>query len=264
MPEMQRSSMVVFTDLDATLLDHETYSYAAADEALGWLREQHIPLVLCSSKTLAEMNVLHAELGLSAPMVTENGAAVAFPSQADGAEWEIAATGASHDQVLSVIRALRTEHTYDFEGFSDWDVQGVMDHTGLPADRAALSRQRNGTEPILWNDSVERFGAFEAAVEAAGLRIVAGGRFLHVMGRFDKADGMQTVLQHLPHQQPTVIALGDSPNDAAMLNAADIAVVIQSPRAEHLQPGAERVIRTTGQGPVGWQEAMDLIRQKYV
>jgi mannosyl-3-phosphoglycerate phosphatase len=257
--------MVVFTDLDATLLDHETYSYAAANRALTWLKEQGIPLVLCSSKTLAEMQVLHGELGLSAPVVTENGAAVALPPSGPNDTWNIQATGAQHAGVLAVIRNLRQEYGYDFAGFSDWDVEGVVKHTGLPAERAALARQRNGTEPILWHDSEERFGAFEQAVEAAGLRIVAGGRFFHVMGRFDKADGMRQVLaglKHEPHKNPLVVALGDSPNDAAMLNAADIAVVIQSPRAQQIQPTAAQVIRTTGEGSVGWQEAMDIIRKQ--
>ena len=265
MIESAQPAMVVFTDLDATLLDHESYSYAPAQEALTWLSNQGIPLVLCSSKTLAEMQVLHAELGLSAPMVTENGAAVAIPPAAGGSEWQIDATGASHASVLEVIHGLRQQRGYDFAGFSDWDVDGVVAHTGLPAARAALARKRNGTEPILWHDSPERFQEFEQAVESAGLRIVAGGRFLHVMGRFDKADGMRAVLQRLQLEQRgqvSVVALGDSPNDAAMLSAADIAVVIQSPRAAQIQPTAPRVIRTQGQGPVGWQEAMDLIRTK--
>ena len=46
-------ALLVFTDLDGTLLDHEDYSYAAANEALAELRSRRIPLILCSSKTAA-------------------------------------------------------------------------------------------------------------------------------------------------------------------------------------------------------------------
>lgn len=51
-------AMVIFTDLDGTLLDHETYSFAAAGEALEALTRENIPLILCSSKTRAEIELL--------------------------------------------------------------------------------------------------------------------------------------------------------------------------------------------------------------
>ncbi|MFQ5696467.1 MAG: mannosyl-3-phosphoglycerate phosphatase, partial [Terriglobia bacterium] len=47
--------LIVFTDLDATLLDHQTYSWAAAEPALRRLRLLGIPLVFCTSKTRAEV-----------------------------------------------------------------------------------------------------------------------------------------------------------------------------------------------------------------
>ena len=79
--------LLVVTDLDGTLLDHETYSYAEAAPALAELRRRGIPLVLASSKTRAEMELLHAELGLSDPFICENGAAICTPT-AGGVEVE--------------------------------------------------------------------------------------------------------------------------------------------------------------------------------
>ncbi|MCG7852909.1 MAG: HAD hydrolase family protein, partial [Methanosarcinaceae archaeon] len=48
---------VVFTDLDGTLIDHDTYSYKAARPALAALKKQGIPLIFCTSKTRAEIEV---------------------------------------------------------------------------------------------------------------------------------------------------------------------------------------------------------------
>ena len=42
---------VIFSDLDGTLLDSQTYSFQAAEPALLALRKQGTPLVLCTSKT---------------------------------------------------------------------------------------------------------------------------------------------------------------------------------------------------------------------
>jgi mannosyl-3-phosphoglycerate phosphatase len=57
---------VVVTDVDGCLLD-ETYRWEPARPALDALKKRGIPLVLCSSKTRAEMEPLHADLGLDAP-----------------------------------------------------------------------------------------------------------------------------------------------------------------------------------------------------
>jgi mannosyl-3-phosphoglycerate phosphatase len=254
-------NLVVFTDLDATLLDHETYSWEPARPALTCLREQSVPVILCSSKTLAEMQQIAAELELHLPLVVENGAAIALPPT-DNDAWSVQAMGTPRTEVLHVLHALRDEHGWDFQGFGDWDDDGVALHTGLPTDRAARARQRHGTEPILWHDSDANWQDCLTALAEKNLRAVAGGRFIHVMGHFDKADGMQAVLKHLQRQHNSVtVALGDSPNDEAMLSAADIAVVIQSPRTDLVQPTASKVIRTLHSGPAGWNEAMQRIIQ---
>ena len=72
-------NLIVFTDLDGSLLDSTTYSFKAATPALNALREQGIPLVLVSSKTRAEMEPLRQRLGHCDPFIVENGGAVFVP-----------------------------------------------------------------------------------------------------------------------------------------------------------------------------------------
>ena len=54
---------VIFTDLDGTLLDHETYSWATAEPALKRLRKEGVPLIMVSSKTRLEIEVLRDQMG---------------------------------------------------------------------------------------------------------------------------------------------------------------------------------------------------------
>ena len=61
---------LVFTDLDGTLLDHDTYGWEAASPALAQCRERGIPIVLVSSKTRAEMDNLRRRMGLSMPFIS--------------------------------------------------------------------------------------------------------------------------------------------------------------------------------------------------
>lgn len=70
---------VIFTDLDGTLLEREGYSYTPALPALNLIAKHNIPLILNSSKTVAEILSLRTELGNRHPFVVENGAALFSP-----------------------------------------------------------------------------------------------------------------------------------------------------------------------------------------
>ena len=69
----------IFTDLDGTLLSHDTYSFKPALVALKLIRSRGIPLVLCSSKTRVEIEYWRRRLENHHPSITENGGAIFHP-----------------------------------------------------------------------------------------------------------------------------------------------------------------------------------------
>ena len=108
---------MVFTDLDGTLLDHDTYGWEAAAPALEQLKAKRVPVVLISSKTRAEMAPLREALRLEDPFVSENGGGIflpraIFPEKPEGAApemgeaedfWEIP-LGVPYKQLVSALR----------------------------------------------------------------------------------------------------------------------------------------------------------------
>src|SRR4051812_40579094 len=70
---------VIFSDLDGTLLQPDTYSCGPAETAVRALRELGYPLVLCSSKTRAELEFWRGKLHNDAPFIVENGGAIYIP-----------------------------------------------------------------------------------------------------------------------------------------------------------------------------------------
>ncbi|MFK7863222.1 MAG: HAD-IIB family hydrolase [Pseudohongiellaceae bacterium] len=250
-------SLLVFTDLDGSLMEHESYSIKPAEKALAVLARKNIPLVMNSSKTAAEIEALQKMMAMPGAYICENGAALKLPEQAEPLKF-----GQPRMLWLEKVHEFRSQEGFKFQGFSDWSASDIAELTGLDQKSAELSKQREFSEPILWRDSANAKRKFVEQLSSLGLKLLEGGRFVSIQSAFDKSNGMMWLKSQ---QNPTLtIALGDSPNDEAMLNCADIAVVIKSAKSERIKlTGAQKVIRTKRPGPAGWQDAMLEILQQY-
>jgi len=151
------SSLIVFTDLDGSLLDGTTYSYEAATPALTALRELGIPLVLVSSKTRAEMEPLRQRLDLHDPFIVENGGAVFVP---DGlfdfplermrtrSPYQVIELGLPYHMLRDVLKQIEHAVETPLQGFGDLSIEAIMRATGLPHADAILAKQREYDEPF--------------------------------------------------------------------------------------------------------------------
>jgi len=255
---------IIFTDLDGTLLDHDTYSWEPAAAALAQLQRRGIPVVLNSSKTLAELEQWRRQLGLKDPLVCENGAFIDVPSGYFATDMPVRDPLPDRPMLQAAYLQVRAAGGFRCVAFFELGTDGIAAATGLDREAAERANQRFATEPVLWQDSAAALLQFRAAIEGLGLRCLSGGRFVHVMGNADKATAMQDLMAAYVRMSPTIprtsIALGDGPNDATMLAAASIAVVV---RGRHRHAIAlknhPRVVYTREYGPVGWQNAVSEI-----
>ncbi|HKK97759.1 MAG TPA: HAD-IIB family hydrolase [Marivita sp.] len=244
-------TLVVFSDLDGTLLDHDTYSWEAARPALDRLARLSCPVILTSSKTAAEIAVLQDAMGLTGlPAIVENGAGVVgLDDPADAP---------TYNHLRQQLEALPDVVRSRFQGFGDMDVAEIVTITGLSPDGATLAKRRDFSEPGLWSgDDTER-AAFVDALADNGLTATQGGRFLTLSFGATKADGMAKVLAH--YRPRHCVALGDAPNDITMLEAAEFGVIVANPHRDPLPTlGGEaegRISRTLEAGPRGWNTAI--------
>jgi mannosyl-3-phosphoglycerate phosphatase len=260
-----KKKFLVVTDLDATFLDH-SYNWGEAKPAMARLRELGLPLVLNSSKTVAEMEDLAIELGLQSPLVAENGGLLAIPNDRTGV-YSVQIKGLPRKEILEVAHGLRSHMGYKFEGFADWSDQELAERSGLSIIQSQRSLARFATEPFSWEDSESLRLEFADQLSMQGIRMLRGGRFWHLMGASDKADGSASVLKYYQELEPDtewqVIALGDSANDTAMLEAADIAVVIPHSDGAHISPKAPRVVHAPFPATKGWNAAILSLLDEY-
>jgi len=263
-----KEQLLVFTDLDATLLDHNSYSFAPAKPALGRLHSLNIPVVLNSSKTIPELTRLCQQMGNEHPFIVENGASIVIPAAYfSNPHAEQINFGESHDKILQLLDTLRLQGC-KFQNFNSMSIATLCTTTGLNEAEARLARERSGTEPLLWLGDKEQFNHFGNEIENAGLRLIKGGRFHHVTGMFDKGSATKYLIERFQAQAGDTpirsVGLGDSPNDIPMLDAVDLPLLIRSGRTPDMLKNRPHWKPSQQEGPQGWnQSIMQLLDSEF-
>lgn len=267
-------AIVVFTDLDGTLLDSETYAFDAATDALNELRARLIPLVLVSSKTRAEIEPIRSRLGNRHPFIVENGGAVIIPAgyfpfpltaAKTSGPYFLLEFGTPYTQLRQALKEIASELGTPLRGYGDMSVDEVAQRTGLSLEEAALSKERDYDEPFVIDGHGQdiQIDRLAKAIARYGLRWTTGDRFHHLMGSQDKGDAVRHLIRcYQKHYQDeekrlTTLALGNSLNDVPMLAAADTPILVQLANGTYTAGiDLPRLIRAPAPGPVGWNQAV--------
>jgi mannosyl-3-phosphoglycerate phosphatase len=257
---------LIFTDLDGTLLDHDTYGWEAARPALDRLRRQGIPWVLVTSKTRAEVEFWRRCLDNEHPFIVENGGAACvpleyFPYAVRGGkrrgDYEAFEWGTPYEELIADLQRASQTSRCRVRGFHEMTPEEVGRLCDLPLEQAVLAKQREYDEPFLILDPVGA-GALGAAIGGRGKQWTRGGRFWHILGANDKAlaVGALSALFKQGNAPVRTIGLGDGLNDVSFLNVVDAPVLIRSPQAAELKARVPRGVVTDRAGPAGWNDAI--------
>lgn len=243
-----KPGLVVFTDLDGTLLDFHSYSYEAAQAGLRELKRLNVPLVLVSSKTRYEIVHLRKLLGLDTPFICENGSAIFWPKagvpekprgarEKDG--FWVREFGVPYSEVRKQLVTYREATKIHCEGFGDWNLETITAMSGVPHGMVALAKKREYSEPFIFRPTPS-----EAALQnhlknlsKNGFAIIEGGRFYHLIGEdADKGKAVAELIKWynaVEPVKPRTLAFGDAPSDWPMMNVCDIAVAVKRPDGKY-------------------------------
>jgi len=269
--------IIIYTDLDGTLLDHQTYSCAAALPALRAAIDKGVPIIFCSSKTRAEIEVIQQCALVRDPFIVENGGAVYlpggyFPFNIEGSilrdGLQVIELGAPYSRLVEALRQIRAGMPCRVLGFSDMTEDEIAEDCGLMPAEARRARRRE------YDEAFKIIGADAGAaqlilrkIEEAGLRYAIGGRYYHLMGDNDKGRAVRVLndLFKRAHGSIVTVGLGDSQNDLPMLEAVDLPVLVKKPEGRYDQTVVDRLpgARLAGEvGPQGWKTAvMEILQQ---
>lgn len=263
--------IVVFSDLDGTLLERDDYAFDQALPALNLLADKAIPVVFCTSKTRAEAEVYRQLLDNHDPFVVENGGAFYVPEgyfdgpidhDLSGAGYLVRELAAPYRTQVDALARVRRQTGARLRGFSDMTAAEVAERCNLSLDRAALARAREYDEPFLIQDRGAGAGVL-AALGAEGAPVTRGDRFHHLCGG-DKGRAVSLLMALFRRAWPDVlsIGIGNRLNDLTLLEAVDVPILVATEDGTHDRASVPGLRYADGVGPEGWNAAlMELLGQ---
>ncbi len=268
LPMTTTRKLVIFTDLDGTLLDRNTYSFEPALPALNLIKQEDVPLILSSSKTRAEIEVYRKRLDNDHPFVAENGGAVFVPAgyfsfphpydrESDG--YFVLELGSLRPQIIGVLESVEKETGIPIKGFSDLREEEICSLSGLNLNEAGLAKRREYDEPFLVDGGEKEFEIVKRKIEEKGMNYTWGGRFHHIFGRNDKGKAVEVLKELYETQFFSIfsVGIGDSLNDLPMLSSVDYPVFLSGKDflPQNLLPVQNVRVINEG-GPKAWNEAI--------
>ncbi len=268
--------LVIFTDLDGTLLDYSAYSFEPALQGLKLIREKNIPLVFCSSKTKKEIEYYRGKIKNNHPFITENGGGIFIPKGyfdsgleklefkiTDEDDYLVIRLGAKYADLRKTIKELVKEG-FDVKGFGDMTPKELADLTNMSEKEAEMAKVRDFDEPFIYKGPSHKLPKLLESINKKGFKFTQG-KFYHILGSSNKGMAVSLLIKlyKIKYGEISTIAIGDSPNDIPMLQMVDHPVVVQKFDGSYdSRINVPNLLKADGIGPVGWNQTINQLIKK--
>ncbi|UCE97810.1 MAG: mannosyl-3-phosphoglycerate phosphatase [Dehalococcoidia bacterium] len=264
---LKSKNVIIFTDLDGTMLDYRDYSCGKVALLVSKLKNRGVIIVFCSSKTRAEQEIYRSQLKLNSPFISENGGAIFidknyFPFNYEyhkiDSGYHVIELGMPYRKIKDRLDKIREINNLSFRGFGDMGVNEVVEITGLDRVSAELAKKRDYSESLNLTGSEKDIVFILKQIEIAGLKWTRGTRFYSISSGSDKGKAVRVLLGLFKREYGLVstIGVGDSPNDFSMLAEVDIPVLVQKISGNWEDVDLPNLHKVEGIGPDGWVNAL--------
>jgi len=251
---------IIFTDLDGTLLDNDTYSFEKAKESLRIIKKNKIPLIFCTSKTKAEIEYYREKIDNKDPFISENGGAIFIPKNyfkfkfnfdEKNKNYFIIELGIDYSKLQEVIKKIK-RNNIKISNFGDMTTNEISKITNLPIKNAKFAKMRYYDEPFILHDK-DKEKALLKIIKKNKLNCTKGTRFYHLIGNSDKGKAVRVLINLFKRKYRNIATygFGDSKNDFEMLNSVDNAYLVMKRDRKYASKNYEKA---DGIGPEGFNK----------
>jgi mannosyl-3-phosphoglycerate phosphatase len=257
---MSLSNILLFTDLDGTLLNKKTFEFKAALNLIKNCISKGINIIPNSSKTDLELDEICENLEIPKVYISENGSFI---------------YGLNYlSKKLNEKVYLSRDKAVIFKNFSDninvklqkkclilenETLKNQIEVLGLPQNKISKAMNRKFSMPFIFLGNKDEEIELKKNVKKNGLNIQFGGRVLSLGDKVSKGDAMMRFISLLSNETKknyVSICVGDNENDFDMLDKCDYPCLVKNGPLKNIN-FKNQCVFSKKEAPDGWVEVVN-------
>lgn len=263
---MRKKKILIFTDLDGSLLDKETFKFDVIKDYFKELVRNGIIIIPNSSKTEAELLDFNEQNNLDLSFIAENGSSIHGLNKIH----QNLPDKIILSRTINEIRNIYEENTsLDFKNkithILELEIEKQQKILGLSLDKIKLAIKREHSIPIKFNGTEIEKNEFIKIMKNSGLTIQTGGRIMNVCDNVNKSKAMSKALQLIRKQfndDIITIGVGDNENDIEMIKQTDYPCLVKNENFDSSLINIDNLIKSDEPSPKGWSDVIKTALQK--
>ena len=263
---MAKKKILIFTDLDGSLLDKETFKFDVIKDYFKELVRNGIIIIPNSSKTEAELLDFNEQNNLDLSFITENGSSIHGLNKIHHNLPDKIIMSRTIDEIRNIYK---TNISLDFKNKTthilELEIEVQQKILGLPLDKIKLAIKRDHSLPIKFNGTEIEKKEFTKILKNSGLTIQTGGRIMNVCDNVNKSIAMSKALQLIRKQlddEIITIGVGDNENDIEMIKQTDYPCLVKNDNFDSSLINIDNLIKSSKPSPLGWADVIKTAIQK--
>ena len=257
--------VLIFTDLDGSLLHRDTFKFDEIKDYLKQLISKGVFIIPNTSKTEKEILQFNYELGSNLPFISENGSAIFgldninknFPNNIVLSREKEITLKVFQKEVPENLRSkckliskMERKTQREIFGLSDKNLRNVLN--------------RNYSTPILFKGNSEQKKDLLKIVKNIGLSLHEGGRVMNICDNVSKLKAMNRVIKIIKKTEDEIktIGVGDNYNDLDMLRNSNIACLVFNDQFLMEPININNCLVSKQSAPLGWEEVVKIALDK--
>ena len=258
--------IIIFTDLDGTLLEKNTFNFDSIKDYFKELISSGIIIIPNSSKTESELSDFNRQCNLNLSFIAENGSSIHGLNLLHKDLPTKVLMSRSIDKIYNIFNenihsVLKQKITF-ISKLKKKEQEKIL---GLPLNKLSLAMNRMHSIPIQFSGNEKERNNLIKTLNDVGLSIQSGGRIMNICDNVDKSDAMSKTVELITNKtnnESIIIGVGDNQNDLEMLKKSDYPCLVKNDNFDSSLINIDNLIKSSEPSPQGWADVIKTAIQK--